>query len=108
MSVPIVAMTEAELATVTTDEQAGLGALVTARGNLALETLDVEARIIGLVGQITLTQGYRNPHDLALEATYVFPLPDRAAVTAMRMTAAGRTVQAQLKVLGNEPVDFLR
>ena len=41
------------------------------------------SRITGLVGRIELTQGFHNPHDVPLEATYIFPLPDRAAVTAM-------------------------
>ena len=38
---------------------------------------------------VEVTQGFRNPFDVPLEATYIFPLPDRAAVTAMRMEAAG-------------------
>src|SRR5690606_3650424 len=75
----------------------GLGALRTERGNLPLESIDVQARITGLVSRIELTQGFHNPHDQPLEATYIFPLPDRAAVTAMRLTAADRTVTAQLK-----------
>jgi Ca-activated chloride channel family protein len=75
----------------------GLGALQTERGNLPLESIDVKARITGLVSRIELTQGFHNPHDQPLEATYIFPLPDRAAVTAMTLTAADRTVTAQLK-----------
>ena len=34
---------------------------------------------------------------MPLEATYVFPLPDRGAVTRMRMTADGRVVEAELR-----------
>jgi Ca-activated chloride channel homolog len=75
----------------------GLGALQTERGNLPLESIEVTARITGLVSRIELTQGFHNPHDTPLEATYIFPLPDRAAVTAMRLTAADRTVIAELK-----------
>ncbi|SEQ90755.1 Ca-activated chloride channel family protein [Lentzea xinjiangensis] len=80
-----------------TTEDAGLGALRTERGNLPLERLDVRAVVTGLVGRVVLTTGFVNSHDTALEATYVFPLPDRAAVTGMRMTAGGRTVEAELK-----------
>ena len=80
--------------------EAGLGALRTERGNLPLEAIDVDAAITGLLARTTLTQGFRNPYDVPLEATYIFPLPDRAAVTAMRMTADGRVVEAELKERG--------
>lgn len=80
-----------------TTEDAGLGALRTERGNLPLERLGVRACITGLVGRVVLTTGFVNTHDTALEATYVFPLPDRAAVTGMKMTAGDRTVEADLQ-----------
>lgn len=80
-----------------TTEDAGLGTLRTERGNLPLEALDVRAHITGLVGRVVLTAGFVNTHDTALEATYVFPLPDRAAVTGMKMTAGDRTVEADLQ-----------
>ena len=76
------------------EPEAGLGALATSRGNLPLETVDVRAAIAGLSASVELTQGFRNPFDVPLEATYIFPLPDRAAVTAMRMEAAGHVVEA--------------
>jgi Ca-activated chloride channel homolog len=77
--------------------EAGLGTLQTERGNLPLESIDAAVRITGLVSRIELTQGFQNPHDVPLEATYIFPLPDRAAVTAMRLTADDRTVRAELR-----------
>jgi len=80
--------------------EAGIGCLRTERGNLPLERIDVRATVTGLVGRVVLTTGFTNPHDTALEATYVFPLPDRAAVTAMTMTADGRTVEAELQERG--------
>ncbi|MFD5829777.1 VIT domain-containing protein [Lentzea sp. NPDC060358] len=83
-----------------TTEDAGIGALKTERGNLPLERLDVRAAVTGLVGRTVLTTGFVNTHDTALEATYVFPLPDRAAVTGMKMTAADRTVEAELQERG--------
>jgi Ca-activated chloride channel homolog len=79
------------------DREAGLGALRTERGNLPLHRLDVHAAITGLVARIQLTQGFRNPYDIPLEATYVFPLPDRAAVTRMVLTAEDRTVEGVLR-----------
>ncbi|TCM48874.1 VIT domain-containing protein [Kribbella sp. VKM Ac-2568] len=79
------------------DADAGLGALQTERGNLPLERIDVHATITGLVARTVLTQDFHNPHDVPLEATYIFPLPDRAAVTGLRMTADDRTVDAELQ-----------
>ncbi|MCS7478556.1 VIT domain-containing protein [Umezawaea endophytica] len=80
--------------------EGGVGALRTERGNLPLERIDVRAAVTGLVGRVVLTTDFVNPHDTALEATYVFPLPDRAAVTGMTMTADGRTVEAELQERG--------
>lgn len=85
---------------------AGLGTLLTDRGNLPLVGLDAAVRITGLVSTTALTQVFRNAHDVPLEATYIFPLPDRAAVTAMAMTADGRVVQAELKERGQARQEY--
>ena len=78
-------------------EEAGLGTLRTERGNLPLRRLDLHADITGLSSAIRLTQVFRNTHDVPLEATYIFPLPDRAAVTGLSMKVAGRVVHAELQ-----------
>ncbi|MEU4390257.1 VIT domain-containing protein [Kribbella sp. NPDC023855] len=78
-------------------DDSGLAALHTERGNLPLERIDVRADITGLVARTVITQDFHNPHDVPLEATYIFPLPARAAVTGLRMTADGRTVEAELR-----------
>ncbi len=78
----------------------GLGALRTELGNLPLHRLDVTATITGLAAGVELVQGFRNPHPVPLEATYVFPLPDRSAVTGMRMAAADRVVEGVLRERG--------
>ncbi|MGJ6961474.1 VIT domain-containing protein [Streptosporangium sp. G11] len=85
---------------------AGLGALTTERGNLPLESVDVTAAVSGLSAGVEVVQGFRNPHDVALEATYVFPLPDRAAVTAFRMEADGRVIEGVLKERGQARADY--
>jgi Ca-activated chloride channel family protein len=87
-------------------EDDGLGCLRTNRGNLPLESIDVSTRITGLTSQTEVTQGFRNTHDEPLEATYVFPLPPRAAVTAMRMEADGRVVEGVLKERGQARADY--
>jgi hypothetical protein len=98
MTIPMAPMSDGEAARVAAPvEEAGLGALRTERGNLPLDRIDVRAEITGLTSRVELTQDFVNAFDVPLEATYVFPLPDRGAVTAMRMTADGRVVQAQLR-----------
>ena len=82
------------------EEDSGFGALTTERGCLPLKALDVQARIDGLIARTTLTQTFVNTHAEALEATYIFPLPDRAAVTRFRLEVAGRIVEGELKERG--------
>jgi Vault protein inter-alpha-trypsin domain len=60
------------------EPEAGLGALATSRGNLPLDAVDIRATIAGTSATVELTQGFHNPFDTPLEATYIFPLPDRA------------------------------
>jgi Ca-activated chloride channel homolog len=94
----VVDMTQAERERVAAGgADAGLGTLQTARGNLPLERLEVRGRITGLAGAVRLVQGFTNPYDQPLEATYIFPMPDRFAVTGMTMTAADRTIEAVLQ-----------
>ena len=88
------------------EPEAGLGALATSRGNLPLDAIDVRAAITGTSASVELTQGFRNPFDAPLEATYIFPLPGRAAVTAMRMECAGHVVEAALKERSRAREDY--
>jgi Ca-activated chloride channel homolog len=88
------------------DDDEGVGCLHTERGNLPLELIDVQAAVTGLASSIKLTQGFRNPHDEPLEATYIFPLPPRAAVTSLRMEADGRVVDGLLKERGEAREDY--
>jgi Ca-activated chloride channel family protein len=78
-------------------DEPGAGTLVTERGNLPLEALGLHARITGLLAEVVLTQTFVNRFDLPLQATYVFPLPDRAAVTGFRMEAGDRVVEGALQ-----------
>src|SRR5688572_21948101 len=71
----------------------GFGALETARGRLPLAALDVEARVTGLEVATEIRQTFVNHTGEAIEATYIFPLPDRAAVHRFRMEVSGRIVE---------------
>jgi Ca-activated chloride channel family protein len=78
-------------------EDDGFGALTTDKGNLPLEALDVRIATTGLASHTVLTQRFHNPYEEPLEATYVFPLPDRAALTSLRMTADDREIDGVLR-----------
>ena len=107
MSTPVEPMSTHELERhLGISEGAGLGALGTARGNLPLELIDLRAVVTGLATRIELVQGFRNPYPEALEATYIFPLPDRAAVTSLRMEAGDRVVEGVLKERGEARADY--
>ncbi|WP_205873637.1 DUF4349 domain-containing protein [Mycobacterium camsae] len=94
MTVRITSTTDVEAQCAT--DGPSVGTLRTERGKLPLDRIDVRADITGLTSQIEVTQEFVNTFDGPLEASYVFPLPDRAAVTGMRMTANGRAVAAAL------------
>jgi Ca-activated chloride channel homolog len=100
MTVSVKPMGPAELGRIRILPDAGAGTMRTDRGNLPLDRLDVRSTISGLVARTVVTTDFVNVHDTALEATYVFPLPDRAAVTGMTMTADGRVVEAELRERG--------
>lgn len=106
--IPIAPMTDAELHDLSERDDAGVGTLRTTRGNLPLETLTLTAGITGLFAHTELVQGFHNPHDVPVEAIYVFPLPDRAAVTGLRMTAADRVVEAVLEERAQARADYDR
>ena len=90
---PIVLMSDDEVAALGRDPDAGFGALETRRGLLPLIALDVDARVAGTSASIEVAQTFVNTTTEALEATYIFPLPDRSAVHRFRMEVAGRVVE---------------
>ncbi|MEV4313767.1 VIT domain-containing protein [Actinocrispum sp. NPDC049592] len=85
-----------------------MGCLRTSRGNLPLDEIDVRATVTGLASQVELTQGFVNGHTEPLEATYIFPLPPRSAVTALRMLVGDRVVDGVLKERGEAREDYDR
>jgi Ca-activated chloride channel homolog len=82
------------------DDEPGFGALRTQKGHFPLESMDVRARIDGLLARVVVCQTFVNTCEEPLEAAYIFPLPDRAAVTRFRMTVAGREIEGILEERG--------
>ena len=86
--------------------EAGVGAIATERGNLPLQAIEVDATLTGLAARVALTQTFGNRFDQPLEATYIFPLPDRAAVTEFHMEVGGRVVEGVLKERGQARAEY--
>jgi Ca-activated chloride channel family protein len=78
-------------------DEAGFGALVSSRGALPLAAMSVRANLCGLTAEVLLEQTFVNTTGEPMEATYLFPLPDRAAVTAFRMKVGERVIEGELK-----------
>ncbi|HEY4245080.1 MAG TPA: VIT domain-containing protein [Kofleriaceae bacterium] len=64
--------------------------------SLPLEKSDVAVTVRGPIVEVVVTQTFKNPGDHATEATYVFPLPADAAVSAMSMTLGTRSIHAAI------------
>ena len=62
---------------------------------LPLKRTEVKAEISGFVAEVKVTQVFGNPADKPIEAIYVFPLPENAAVNDMVMTVADRVIKGQ-------------
>jgi Ca-activated chloride channel family protein len=88
------------------EEPGGPGVLDTAKGPLPLRAMTVVARIDGLVARTEVEQTFVNNLGETIEATYIFPLPDRAAVTAFRLRVAGRGVDGILKERGEARMEY--
>ncbi|MBA3539153.1 MAG: marine proteobacterial sortase target protein, partial [Deltaproteobacteria bacterium] len=68
-------------------------------GGAALAMLDsrVEVVVRGPIVEAVVTQTFRNATDQVTEATYIFPLPADAAVSAMSITTGTRTIHAAIE-----------
>lgn len=80
--------------------ESGFGCVQTALGNLPVKGLDLKTKITGLVYETTVRQTYVNRYNRPLEATYIFPLPDRGAVGDFKMIVGGREIDGVLKERG--------
>jgi Ca-activated chloride channel family protein len=79
------------------EEEPGFGSLAARQGHLPLKAMQVNAQIEGLVAHTTVAQTFVNTFDEPIEATYIFPLPDRMAVTRFHLEVGGREVEGVLK-----------
>ena len=64
---------------------------------LPLKSTKVDARIAGVIADVTITQRYKNEGQRPIEARYVFPGSTRAAVHAMQVRLGGRVLNAKIE-----------
>lgn len=82
------------------EENACFGSLRTAQGHLPLRDMRIQGRITGLAYRLRLVQSFVNTYSTSLEATYIFPLPARAAVSHFVMRTRDRETHGELRERG--------
>lgn len=73
--------------------QPGTGVVVP----VPLQHTGVNAAIRGLLATVTVRQQFYNPHDGMIEALYVFPLPQSAAVNEFVMSIGARRIRGIMR-----------
>jgi len=64
---------------------------------LPLQHTDVKAQLTFTIGSVTVTQQYHNPYSGKIEAVYVFPLPDDAAVRDFILQIGDRRIRGIIR-----------
>ena len=64
---------------------------------LPLEHTAVEAAIKGYISTVEVNQRFANPFDTKIEAVYLFPLPEKSAVSEFLMVIGDRTIRGILR-----------
>ncbi|HSF74794.1 MAG TPA: VIT domain-containing protein [Microcoleus sp.] len=62
-----------------------------------LKQTEVKAKIAGNISRVEVVQKFENPFPESIEAVYVFPLPDEAAVDDMEIKIGSRIIKADIK-----------
>jgi Ca-activated chloride channel family protein len=62
-----------------------------------LKHTEVQAKVTGNISRVEVTQTFENHFATTLEATYIFPLPDEAAVDEMEIRIGDRTIKGNIK-----------
>src|SRR6185295_1504599 len=74
----------------------GLGSLRAQEQPLPLLSVQLRARVIDRVAEVTVEQKFGNPFSEPIEAIYVFPLGGGSAVSGFEMQIGKRVVRAQI------------
>ncbi len=65
--------------------------------DVPLAHTDVHIRVDGFLADATVTQHFRNPYPTKIEAVYLFPLPDDAAVTELTITNGTHVIHGTIQ-----------
>lgn len=84
------------------DEIPGSGTLLAKEAGdkfvpVPLKHTDVKAHVEGYIASVDVTQQYQNPYNEKIEAVYVFPLPDNAAISEFVMTIGERRIRGIIR-----------
>ncbi|MGD8499802.1 MAG: VIT domain-containing protein [Phycisphaerales bacterium] len=85
------------------DDTPGCGAMLARRPKedkeipLPLKHTDVKGQISGYIATVDVTQQFHNPYDEKIEAVYVFPLPQNAAINEFIMTIGERRIRGIIR-----------
>jgi Ca-activated chloride channel family protein len=85
------------------DDSLGSGALIAILTDaekevpVPLKHTDVQAIISGYIATVDVTQQFHNPYDVKIEAKYVFPLPQNAAINEFIMTIGERRIRGIIR-----------
>ena len=64
---------------------------------IPLKHTEVSAQISAYISSVNVRQQFHNPYDGKIEAVYVFPLPQNAAVNEFLMTVGDRTIRGIIR-----------
>ncbi len=85
----------------TNNDEPGTGAMMATFEQkevpLPLKHTDVSARIAGYISTVNVRQQFENPYDSKIEAVYMFPLPEKAAISEFLMIIGERKIRGILR-----------
>src|SRR3989449_10876341 len=74
-----------------------LGSLEAGKQPLPLQGVQLRARVVDRVAEVTVEQKFGNPFQEAIEAVYVFPLAGSSAVSRFEMQIGKRVVRGRIE-----------
>ena len=78
------------------DDQPPVDRIPPIGGPISIDLHSVDAVVDGPVATVHVTQIFRNQADWQVEGTYIFPLPDNAAIGDFQMTVDGQVLEGQV------------
>ena len=65
--------------------------------DLPLKHTRVDIRVVGLFADVEVEQTFQNPYRKKIQATYLFPLPTRAAISGYEIRTGARVIAGELR-----------